>query len=369
MMEEVIPMRVDLKQYVPCLRWKQGEYQALLRLSPQIKGALVPLIEVSEIGYDFETRMEKKTVDEHLSTFPKRVKEKWGTMPCFIDMHLIEASQRMASGKHPFSVVFNDLRLKGVLAIPVVRLEQDSACKSAIKSIVAKDNRGLCLRINVEDAAKPNLSLTLQILLRDYKQKVETCDFVLDLMAPNFDPIEDFGAVLKTIITKLPHIRRWRSFAIIGTAFPSTMAEVARGLSIIPRNEWRLYKFLVNKLQSSGIRIPTFGDYAINHPDVLPRDFRILKPSATVRYTIDDNWLIAKGTNVRDNKMGQLRQLCRGVINSRYYFGLNYSQGDKYLYDCAHGTVSTGTLTTWRWVGTNHHLTKVVEDVANLFGS
>lgn len=363
------PMNIGLQHYVPCLRWKQGEYQALFRLSPNIKGALVPLIEVSEIGYDFETRMENKTIDEHLSAFPKRVKDKWGTRPCLVDMHLIEASQRMDNGEHPFTFVFNDLRLKGVAAIPVVRLEQDSACQDAIESIVAQDKIGLCFRINVENAAKANIMLSLKTLLQRYNQEVETCDFILDLGAPNFEPIEGFVEVLGAIITDLPHREEWRSFSIIGTAFPSSMAEVERGLSIKPRNEWKLYKYLVNRLQALDIRIPTFGDYAINHPDLLPLDFRIVKPSASVRYTIDDNWLIAKGSNVREYGMGQYRELCKSVINSQYYFGQNYSMGDRYIYDCAQGTASTGNLSTWRWVGTNHHLTKVVHDVANLFGS
>ncbi|MGA1824151.1 MAG: beta family protein [bacterium] len=363
-------MSVGLEQYVPCLRWKQGEYQALLRLAPAIKDVLVPLIEVSEIGFDFETRTYKKKVDDHLSPFARRVRGKWGVRSCFVDMHLIEAAQRMATGEHPFTAVFNDLRLKGVSAIPVVRLEQDTACRNAIEAIISKDERSLCLRINIEEAAKPDLAFDLKKLLHNYRQKVEDCDLILDLGTPSFDPIEDFGEVLKTIISKIPHIEKWRSFALIGTAFPSSMAEVKRGeLSIKPRSEWKLYRFLIDKFQSSGIRIPIFGDYGINHPDVLEVDMRIVKPSATIRYTIDDNWLIVKGANVRDNGFGQYRQLCQDIISSKYFFGPAYSKGDKYIDDCAKGTARTGNLTTWRWIGTNHHVTKVVEDVANLLGS
>ena len=362
-------MSISLHQYVPCLRWKRGEYQALLRLTPDIKNVLVPLVEISEIGFDFETQIENKTVDQHLSAFAKRVKDKWGARTCFIDMHLIKASERMANGEHPFTFVFNDLRLKGVPAIPVIRLEQDSACQNAIESIITQDQRGVCLRINIEDTVKPDLTRTLEELLRRYHQKVEGCDFILDLGAPSFDPIDDFGRLINTIIANLPHIERWRSFIIVATSFPSSMAEVGQGISIKPRSEWRLYRFLINDLRSSGLRIPTFGDYGINHPDALVVDMRIVKPSATVRYTIDDGWLIVKGSNVRDNGLGQYRQLCQSVISSRHYCGPSYSMGDKYIYDCAQGTVSTGSLTTWRYVGTNHHLTKVAHDVANLFGS
>ncbi|MBC8064361.1 MAG: hypothetical protein H7Y17_05990, partial [Chlorobia bacterium] len=38
-----------------------------------------------------------------------------------------------------------------------------------------------------------------------------------------------------------------------------------------------------------------------------------------------------------------------------------------YIADCAVGSEPTGNLTTWTWVSTNRHLTKVVDDLATLF--
>ncbi len=359
-------MTFDSNHYVPCLRWKQGEYQALMRSSSGIKDFITPLIEVPEIGFDFETNSESKSIDDHLSKFAKRVKEKWGDRPCFVDVHLFESSKLMMSGQHPIEFIFDDLRLKGALAIPVVDLKQDSNCQKAIKSIVGKDKRGLCIRISIEESAKSNLGALLDGLINTYNVKVSDCDLILDEGAPNFEPIDGFEKLLVTLIGKLPYIDKWRSFGLIGTSFPRSMGEVKSGSSIIPRNEWRLYKSLIRRLMSSGIRIPTFGDYVINHPDIIVVNMRLAKPSATVRYTIDDGWLIVKGSNVRDNGYDQYRRLCKTVVESGHYSGPTFSRGDKYIHDCAQGTESTGRLTTWRWVGTNHHLEKVVQDVANL---
>lgn len=359
-------MSFNPQHYVPCLRWKQGEYQALLRLSSSAQESIIPLIEVSEIGYDFESRTDSKSVDEHVSKFAKRVKDKWGR-PCLVDMHLIESPQRMNDGQHPFDFVFDDLRSQGILAIPVINLKQDHACQKAIRDIVATDMRGLCLRISIEEAAKPDLATLLGTLIQQYNVRVDECDFILDLGAPNFEPIESFGRLVETIIEKLPHLNTWRSFALIGTSFPESMGEVKE--STIPRNEWRLYSSLVKRLKGSGTRIPTFGDYVVNHPKVVSIDPRLLKPYATVRYAINDSWLIVRGRNVKQYGFGQYYQLCREVVESEYYCGKAFSKGDEYIYDCAQGTVSTGNLTTWRWVGTNHHLEKVVQDVANLFVS
>ena len=359
-------MSFDSRQYVPCLRWKQGEYQALFWLSSNARESIVPLIEIPEIGYDFERRTNSKSIDEHLSKFAKRVKDKWGRH-CLVDMHLIESSQRMNSGQHPFAFVLEDLRLKGVLAIPVIHLKQDCDCQNEIKAIVATDMRGLCIRISIEEAAKPHFAVSLGTLIQQYNVDADECDFILDMGAPNFEPIDSFGKLLEGIIGKLPHLNEWRSLALIGTSFPQSMGGVKMGASVIIRNEWRLYKSLTRRLIVSNVRIPTFGDYVINYPDVPLFDMQLAKPSATVRYTIDDGWLIAKGPNVRDYGFGQYKQLCNEVVKSTHYCGKEFSSGDRYIYDCALGAAKTGNLTTWRWVGTNHHLEKVVQDVANLY--
>ena len=354
------------EHYVPCLRWKQGEYQALLRLSPGTKDSLTPLIEVPEIGFDFETRRESRSVDEHLSAFAKRLKAKWRGRRCFVDMHVIDLSKRMETGQHPFAFVFDDLGSEGALAIPVIDLKQDSECRNAVRAIAAMGKRGVCARIGIEEAAKSNIKASLETLIQQCDVGVDQCDFILDMGAPNFEPIEDFAGLLETLIGGLPHLNEWRSLAVIGTSFPGSMAEVRLGTSTHLRNEWRLYKLLVRRLRASGVRIPTFGDYGISYPEVLAIDWRHVKPFASVRYTIDDRWLIVKGPNVRDYGFGQYRELCRAVVNSGYYSGETFSSGDRYIRNCAQGTASTGTLTTWRWVGTNHHLEKVARDVASL---
>jgi hypothetical protein len=358
---------LDPKRYIPCLRWKQGEYQALMHLSPAARDSILPLIDVAEIGFDFEKREESKSVDEHLTPVAKRVREKWGTNECFVDLHLIGASQRMASGQHPVTFVFDDLRLKGIRAVPVTGINQDSQWQDAIQKAVDDGGRGFCFRINLEDAMKPTLGTVISDLLHKYGRQVEECDLIIDEEAPNFEPLDGFVGLLEAIIINLPYLNRWRSFGVIGTSLPPSLSTLGSGLSIISRNEWLTYKYLIVRLKSTGIRIPSFGDYAINHPEVLTVDPRFMKTKANIRYTINDSWLIMRGRNVRD--YSEHRELCSAIVKSKMYNGPDFSAGDKYIFDCAQGIASTGNPTTWRWVGTNHHLVSVAQDVANLAAS
>jgi Beta protein len=355
------------RHYVPCLRWKQGEYKALGTLSNVAAELITPLIEVPEKGYDFETKTYRKSIDDHLAPIAKRVKANWRQRSCFVDLDLIPPNDRIRGAVHPVTYVFEQLNVRGCSAIPITGLDRETQYQHAIGRAVSKDKRGLCLRIRLEQATQSNLKTSIQSLLQ--RLPVEDCDLILDLGAPNFVPLEGFAQLVESIIGKLPDLEKWRTFTLIGTSFPSTIAELPSGQSIIPRNEWLLYKLLAPRLHKAGIRIPTFGDYVINHPEVSQMDMRLVKPSATIRYSIDDAWFIVKGPNVRDHRFGQYVDHCKTVISSSHYMGAAFSKADAYISGCAAGNASTGNLSTWRWIGTNHHLEKVARDVASFFDS
>lgn len=362
-------MKFDHRHYVPCIRWKQGEYRAMYRLSRTAKGFITPLIEVPEIGYDFETKTLIKSLDAHLSVFVDRINKNWLNLPCFVDLNLINASGRMDDGRHPVSYIFDELRALKCKAIPVTGINRKRQYQQAVRQVAAKDNRGLCLRVSIEEATMGGLKSSIDALISRIGSDVSECDLVIDLDAPNFEPIKGFMTLVEKIVCSFPFFSKWRTFTIIGTSFPSSMAEVKQGRTIIPRNEWLLYKQLVVRLDKQKFRLPTFGDYVINHPTVLTVDMRLVKPSATIRYAIDDAWMIVKGSNVRDNGYDQYKDLCKSLTASTYYFGPSFSEGDNYIANCATGIKKTGNLSTWRMVGSNHHLEKVVQDIANLFDS
>jgi hypothetical protein len=324
---------------------------------------------VPEIGYDFEEQREKKTIDEHLEPFAKRVHQKWGKAPCFVDAIRLPPERAMADGRHPTTMIFERLRNLKCTAVPVTGLGRSPQYQQAIKEIVSKDKGGLCLRVTIEEAIKPTLGGLVNSLLTVLATSAADCDLVLDLGAPNFEPVEGIAKLVEAVIRKIPNLDKWRTFTLIGTAFPSSMGEVKTSPAMIPRSEWTLYKILITSLRKANIRLPAFGDYAISHPATLELDMRFIKASATVRYTTADAWYIVKGPNTRDNGFKQYRKHCQVVVNSGYFSGVGFSAGDAYIQKCADGTGSTGNLSTWRNVGTNRHIEKVVQDVSSLFGS
>ena len=362
-------MNFDHRHYVPCLRWKQGEYLAVSQLPHATKHAFTPLTEVPEIGWDFERGTEAKTIDEHLAPFAKRVHDKWGRHACFVDLHMIRLSERMDGGMHPVHFVFDKLREKNCSAIPVTGLNRDEAYQQEVRDILAQNNFGVCLRIKIEEAAQRSFKNDLNDLLLVLNMRPDNCNLILDLGIPSFTPLKGFSEVIQNIVTAIPYLYEWQSFTIMGSSFPETMAGIRIGGVVVPRYEWQLYKMLVACFREAGLRLPSFGDYAISHPKIIDMDMRIVKPNATIKFTIDDGWYIVKGNNVRDYGYEQFHRLSEQILASRFYPDSAFSWGKEYIRQCANRIAKRGNLTKWVQVGTNHHIEKVVQDIANFYAS
>ncbi|WP_292060120.1 beta family protein [Brevundimonas sp. UBA5936] len=360
-------MGVSAKTYVPVLKWRQGEYQALMRLHAATKAQVMPLIEVTPPEWDFETHKFKKTIDSQLAPFASRLEKKWGTRPAFLDTSLLDPVARMIGGVHPLTYLLDGVRTRGGTVTPVTSPGRDLAHYNAVASALAMDGRGVAVRVSLDDIADPGFPAALMSLVGSLGAALPQTDLIIDLAAKNFEPLADLTVLVSTLLQSNLVYFEVRSLILVGTSFPASMGEIKVGSHTLPRQEWKLYKGVVAALPA-GFRALAFGDYAIASADIPGGDMRLLKPSATIRYTVTDGWFITKGNNVRDNGFDQYRGQCATVMSSGHMAATGYSAGSDYIRDCHAKTKSTGNLTTWRWVGTNHHVTRVVDDLASFHG-
>ena len=351
--------------YIPILKWRQGEYLALDRLEDRVKDKVLPLIEIPPIEWDFENKKEAKNIDEHLKPFSNRLNLKWTNRAAYLDLNFIDSTLSMKDGTHPLIYIFNNIRNVNKNIIPVTGLDRNESYQQAIKSIVNIDNNGVCIRLNFRDIVKPNVDIHINSIVNYLNIQIRDVDLILDLGAPNYKPLEQFVHVIHNAVNKIQQVKRARSFTIASTNFPTSMGKIKQGVNSVERSEWLFYLKYCFELTKNE-RKPRFGDYAIAHPKLLQLDMRAIKPSASLRYTIDDAWRIYKGVNVRDNGFGQYKDICQKLVASNIFMGEHYSKGDKYIKDCSMSEASTGNLTVWRWIATNHHITKVAYDCANV---
>ncbi|MEQ8399383.1 MAG: beta family protein [Silicimonas sp.] len=348
--------------YVPALRWRLGEYQALARLTATAKNRIVPYVTIPEVEFDFELWQPKKTVQEHVHPFAARFNAKWGQRPAWVGVHPSISDKPMGDGRDIFSYVFEALRAFQANALPAAPLDAAPAMVASVAAIVARDGLGAAISIRLEDLMKPDARTRIEALAAAIGLSLDDIDLVIDLGAPNFEPYNAFAGALIAAMQKLGNLHDFRNFVVIGTAIPETFKDVAKGADQLPRHDWLFYQALLGKMPS-GMRQPNYGDYTIVHPEFAPVDMRKIKSAGKLVYTTSNAWEVRKGGAFRDNPE-QMHDHCASIVTSGTFSGAAFSNGDDYIAKCAIKTKGPSNLTRWKEVAINHHITRVLGDLS-----
>lgn len=356
-------------KYVPILKWRQGEYLALGRSIDAVKDWIYPMFEIPVEQWDFEKEEPAKSLDDHLKNFGKRLSKNWQKRACLIDSPYLSGDDSMANGDHHLARLFNLARASNCQGIPVTGIERHADYQTAVANIVVQDGRGCGIRL-VADDLDDDVALKLQALMKMIGVNADQVDIIIDSSADVVDSPATQASIWRAWLESLPSMSDWRSVTVAGGSFPASLSPSAsyRPHADVNRSEWRAYlKLLTKDLE----RRPWFGDYGCASPRTEMLDPRTFDPNAKIKYTIDEKWRVVVGIQVKRNGRDQYRDLCRHLKTSvpHCFLGRSYSWGDEYIDDCSTGASSTGGSSTWPTVATNHHVAKVVRDVAKQSGS
>jgi hypothetical protein len=344
--------------YVPILKGKGGEYLGLRVLDDKTKDLITPLLEVIPVPFDYEKGVPKKTLDAHCEKIAKDIFKARETRPLFVDSPWLDPILKLSGGVHPFAGLFNDFRSRSMMATPVTALSRDADYQSAVKLIVAADGRGVCIRLEAKDFGDAaTLEKNLNNVVSQLGLKRRDVDLLLDLRD------QPSAVMAKAMIASLADPKQWRTLIVAGTAIPETAANLTKHVfHEIPRTEWSVHKAL---RKDKTIRPVVFGDYAVNHPGLSELDPRIIKPTAKIKYTTDDNYLFLVGKVYRTDTQ-QYRKMAKDLVKRPEFTHISW--GDDYAMKASKSTppAAVGSLQTWIQVGTSRHLTFVAPQVASL---
>lgn len=77
----------DHLRYVPLLKCKQGELDALSHIDQPSRDGLTPLIEIGPIETDPKTQVEVRSLGETLDGVADKIAKAWGSLDfCFVDL-------------------------------------------------------------------------------------------------------------------------------------------------------------------------------------------------------------------------------------------------------------------------------------------
>lgn len=353
------------KFYMPILRTKEGEFLALSQLKLDIQGYVVPLIEVADKEFDNEKNKEPKTIEDHLDTVAKRILKKWPRSNAFLYCDLV--SHQSPNGITSVEYIYTRLSQAIALPSPAIRLTTPDEIKTAFRQVMVDKNLSeIAIRIFISDLMTEDLAKQLEALLNFFSLPQRNTHIVLDLENADFSKIDDFAESILDHLQTFPDFNQWKSFSVCGGSFPKSQ-QLTVGENIIPRGEWLFYKKLMELMtEASTTRHVNYGDYGIIAPGHFVFDKRKDR-SANIRYTFNDEWYVVKGKSIKINGYEQYIDLAKKIVKSDYYMKENFSAGDKHLKETTLKGAKPGSMTVWKKVGFNHHITKVMADLNAMY--
>lgn len=344
------------KTYWPVLKGKKGEFMALGKLEDGQKDCIMPVIEI--------VPPQNKELKKHLDTTIKYCMEYWGKgRTVYFDGCMVQDYNFLLDGSQLIEYTFNEFRSADISAIPVISNATGPDYNEIVKSIAERDNHGVCLRIFCEQHVDVNSDI--EDLLSFLNLQRRDCDLLIDLRDIR-NQLPEYGVDrVKSILINLYQPDDWRSLVISGSSFPIDLTEFrADQIHRITRNEWVIWNAII--VDPEILRKPSFSDYAISHPNINEIDSPFPNASASIRYTKDSEFAIYRGRGTKQFGYEQFYDISETLISSTDYYGIDHCAGDKFIYKCATQKKETGNLTSWRWIGTVHHIVCVLEQLRQL---
>ena len=362
----------DSKHYIPILKWKRAEQGALKALEERHKKDITPLIQFVMPKNKPQEQLEDVIArfEEQLPEMPEKLIEVWGRTPIFVGVSLLFTTPLKAK---TFDVILREGHKLGGIFIPVIHLNDDQQVKELVWSLSKETSSGLCIRLICSDFADPTnpteLNQEIANLLSSGGLSEKDIDLLLDIKETG-DNGDKYTRYLN-FSQNIPNLTKWRTFIFASGSFPEDLSQCELDKdNFIPRIDWKSWKEQINdkKLQ----RKPSFADYTIQHP-IYKEASQFFHPTSSIKYTLENEWLIMKGQRQKfDNYLANAALL---VKNKKYYYGENFSDGDKYIAEKAKhfetyikkpSVKGTGSTETWLRAGINHHLVLAAHQVANL---
>ena len=140
---------------------------------------------------------------------------------------------------------------------------------------------------------------------------------------------------------------------------------------VVPREEWIAWRDYLHAKRQNLPRLPTFSDCAIQHQSGVEGFNPILmQVSASIRYTLEEDWLLIKGESTRMKAPSdQFPKLAHRLVYGdlqKYFLGPDHCRGCESMKAAADGAPRLGSAEIWRRLGTIHHVSMVMQGIDSL---
>lgn len=360
--------------YIPILKTKRAEFSALEKLDKSISGKIIPLLEIEPVPIDPDTEVPDKSYNDMLVDFGKKTAKACAEISLiYLDGLLIEERFIDPSDTYPIVNAINQTRAAGLRVIPVTSPTRNATYRKAIDSLVQDE---VCLRLTTTDLANPQL---ITAYINHLGLPLSSIDIVIDLRDDLTEEKLNSGdlyTLAMGLVNNLNVLNGYRSIVLAGGSFPTDLSNISVGVYSQPRLEWLLWQDLLagNELARKVI----YSDYGVQHPDFSRLSTRFPSATASVRYTGDNDFWVFRGKVATRFGYEQYGKHSEDIVAHHEYPGPTFCAGDADIEAYAKeyaafkssptGSYKFGSPEVWRRIGQNHHITKVVDQLASLYG-
>jgi hypothetical protein len=350
-------MTFGVHHYVPVLKIKRGEKVALRQIFGSLRTRIIPLLEIVE-------RKPEKSLPTHLDAAFKDLAESIKPYSrCFLD-----AREIAPDGPAAAIEVFHRASSADIVFTPVTGISRTADVAAAL----SHRTFGLALRLTRAEFEGGDLGTRVHDFLGSHGLSANEIDLIVDLGPVDDLIVDGIAALTEAFIADVPDHEQWRTFTVSACAFPLSMRGVDRhSHDLVERADWMAWRDHLHSRRDHIVRLPTFSDCAIQHPlGVEGFDPRIMQVSASIRYTLEENWLLIKGESTRFVPPSiQFPELATRLVYGQFrpqFAGQSHCAGCMSIKAAADGAAGLGSAEAWRRLGTIHHISMVMQGLGSV---
>jgi len=357
--------------YLPIVKWKAGERRALATLHARRRSALVPLFYMPPSGdFDHDSGRRLKPL-EHIMKFGQRLHDIWGRRLVFVDaMGIDDDIHQQVLQVHPLTELLGRAHMVGALACPATAMDRSAGYQDAVRRFAERHvELPICVRVTPRDMASDNFAADLQALLNQSGVGPGRVVLILDFISTSTSMVEEVAEALAERLQELPMLFEWLKVVTAFSSFPAELKMKPGETKTFARTDWRVYRRIIERVPVLRPKI-VFGDYAVDSTP-FPKKLGLAKPSAHLRHTTGDNYLVVKGGQVKQPVgYAAIYPVAERLVEHDEFIGMALCDGDAFIRRLAarDPAVGTGSASTWRWAATDRHFAQVLADIRAFHG-
>lgn len=324
-------------KYVPILKWKQGEWQALGGLPPEAADQIIPLMELTP------STEAAASPEEHVRNRVLSLSRRWSS-EAFADVNLLEEHDAVPPAE-AFSWLQDATSTTDLVLIPTTALSDPAMAEAAADAATAVGR--LCLRLLRRDMLLMDIDQRVADALSRSDLDESAVDVVVDLQ----DQVDELEGL--SMVQRLPRLRAWRSVALAGGEFSRPQGS---GRSSVAREHLSVARAVDRQVSERTILYADYGPleaiyaHITGYVEVVPQ----------IVYTTNDAWLVERGRIVSRYGWEQTQELAARIAADPAFAGAAFSPGDQWISDRAAGAGGHGNSMKLTEVKVSHHITHVV---------